>query len=120
MPSIWTERPTSPDRFYRRRRWRAVEAREKVYTGSEGHIAVASARFPAGTHGSQIDALARLSLWEAGLDYDHGTGHGVGVHLGVHEGPQRISKLGGGVPMEPGMILSNEPLLQARRLRYPH
>ena len=64
---------------------------------------------PAGTHGSQIDALARLSLWEEGLDYDHGTGHGVGVHLGVHEGPQRISKLGGGVPMEPGMILSNEP-----------
>lgn len=75
----------------------------------KGHIAVATARFPAGTHGSQIDALARLSLWEAGLDYDHGTGHGVGSYLGVHEGPQRISKQGGGVAMEPGMILSNEP-----------
>lgn len=75
----------------------------------KGHIAVATARFPAGTHGSQIDALARLALWEAGLDYDHGTGHGVGSYLGVHEGPQRISKQGGGVPMEPGMILSNEP-----------
>ncbi|MFT5487493.1 MAG: Xaa-Pro aminopeptidase [Paracoccaceae bacterium] len=75
----------------------------------KGHIAVATARFPSGTHGSQIDALARLALWEAGLDYDHGTGHGVGSYLGVHEGPQRISKQGGGVPMEPGMILSNEP-----------
>lgn len=75
----------------------------------KGHIAVATARFPAGTHGSQIDALARLALWEAGLDYDHGTGHGVGSFLGVHEGPQRISKQGGGVAMEPGMILSNEP-----------
>ncbi len=85
------------------------EARERFTRVLKGHIAVATARFPAGTHGSQIDALARLSLWEAGLDYDHGTGHGVGVHLGVHEGPQRISKLGGGVPMEPGMILSNEP-----------
>ena len=48
-------------------------------------------------------------MWESGLDYDHGTGHGVGSYLGVHEGPQRISKQGGGVPMEPGMILSNEP-----------
>ena len=85
------------------------EARERFTRVLKGHIAVATARFPAGTHGSQIDALARLSLWEAGLDYDHGTGHGVGVYLGVHEGPQRISKLGGGVPMEPGMILSNEP-----------
>ena len=49
---------------------------------------------------------------EAGLDYDHGTGHGVGVHLGVHEGPQRISALGGGVPMEPGMILIRTSLPQ--------
>lgn len=86
-----------------------AEARERFTRVLKGHIAVATARFPAGTHGSQIDALARLPLWEAGLDYDHGTGHGVGVHLGVHEGPQRISKMGGGVPMEPGMILSNEP-----------
>ena len=86
-----------------------AEARERFTRVLKGHIAVATARFPAGTHGSQIDALARQPLWEAGLDYDHGTGHGVGAHLGVHEGPQRISKQGGGVPMEPGMILSNEP-----------
>lgn len=86
-----------------------TEAKERFTRVLKGHIAVATARFPAGTHGSQIDAFARLALWEAGLDYDHGTGHGVGSYLGVHEGPQRISKQGGGVPMEPGMILSNEP-----------
>ena len=86
-----------------------AETRERFTRVLKGHIAVATARFPAGTHGSQIDALARLALWEAGLDYDHGTGHGVGAYLGVHEGPQRISKTGGGVSMEPGMILSNEP-----------
>ena len=61
----------------------------------KGHIAMATARFPAGTRGSQLDALARQYLWRAGLDYDHGTGHGVGSYLGVHEGPQRISKTGG-------------------------
>jgi Xaa-Pro aminopeptidase len=86
-----------------------AEARDRFTRVLKGHIAIATARFPAGTHGSQIDALARQSLWDAGLDYDHGTGHGVGSYLGVHEGPQRISKQGGGVPMEPGMILSNEP-----------
>lgn len=86
-----------------------AEQRERFTRVLKGHIAVATARFPAGTHGSQIDVLARLALWEGGLDYDHGTGHGVGSYLGVHEGPQRISKQGGGVPMEPGMILSNEP-----------
>lgn len=85
------------------------EVRERFTRVLKGHIALATARFPSGTHGSQIDALARLALWEAGLDYDHGTGHGVGSYLGVHEGPQRISKQGGSVPMEPGMILSNEP-----------
>ena len=58
--------------------------------------------------GAQIDALARLPLWRAGLDFDHGTGHGVGSYLSVHEGPQRISKLGS-TPLEPGMILSDEP-----------
>ena len=87
----------------------SAEAKDRNTRVLKGHIAVATARFPAGTHGSQIDALARLALWDAGLDYDHGTGHGVGSYLGVHEGPQRISKQGGGVPMEPGMILSNEP-----------
>ena len=60
------------------------------------------------TTGSAVDALARAPLWNAGLDYDHGTGHGVGVYLGVHEGPQRISRISE-VPLEPGMILSNEP-----------
>ena len=74
----------------------------------KGHIAIARAVFPKGTTGAQIDALARVALWRAGLDFDHGTGHGVGSYLSVHEGPQRISKLGS-VALEPGMILSNEP-----------
>ena len=75
----------------------------------KGHIALATARFPAGTTGSQIDALARLALWADGLDYDHGTGHGVGSYLSVHEGPQRISKLPNSIALKPGMIVSNEP-----------
>ena len=74
----------------------------------KGHIAIAMARFPKGTTGAQIDTLARAALWQAGLDFDHGTGHGVGVYLSVHEGPQRIAKTGH-TPLEPGMILSNEP-----------
>jgi Xaa-Pro aminopeptidase len=74
----------------------------------KGHIAIARAVFPVGTSGAQIDALARAPLWNAGLDFDHGTGHGVGVYLSVHEGPQRLSKAGH-VALEPGMILSNEP-----------
>jgi Xaa-Pro aminopeptidase len=75
----------------------------------KGHIALARVRFPKGTTGSQLDVLARLALWEGGLDYDHGTGHGVGSYLGVHEGPHRISKVGNTVALEPGMIVSNEP-----------
>lgn len=75
----------------------------------KGHIAIATARFPEGTGGSQLDALARQFLWQAGLDYDHGTGHGVGHFLNVHEGPQRISKRGGDAPLMPGMVVSNEP-----------
>ena len=74
----------------------------------KGHIALATARFPAGTDGVMLDALARAPLWAAGLDFDHGTGHGVGVYLSVHEGPQRISK-GGTVALKEGMIVSNEP-----------
>jgi Xaa-Pro aminopeptidase len=74
----------------------------------KGHIALARARFPKGTTGGQLDALARAPLWECGLDYDHGTGHGVGSYLSVHEGPQRIFK-NGLAPLEPGMIISNEP-----------
>jgi Xaa-Pro aminopeptidase len=74
----------------------------------KGHIAIATARFPVGATGAQLDSLARIALWQAGLDYDHGTGHGVGSYLSVHEGPARISKLGS-APLEPGMIVSNEP-----------
>ncbi len=74
----------------------------------KGHIALARARFPKGATGAQLDSLARNALWQAGLDYDHGTGHGVGSYLSVHEGPQSISKRSH-VPLEPGMILSNEP-----------
>ena len=75
----------------------------------KGHIALATALYPEGTTGSQLDALARRPLWDAGLDYDHGTGHGVGSYLGIHEGPQRISKIANRVPLESGMVLSNEP-----------
>lgn len=75
----------------------------------KGHIALGTARFPRGTTGSALDALARRPLWDVGLDYDHGTGHGVGSYLSVHEGPQRISKVPNRTPLEPGMIVSNEP-----------
>ena len=74
----------------------------------KAHIAIASARFPKGTRGQDIDPFARRPLWEAGLDFDHGTGHGVGSYLSVHEPPQRISRTGS-VELQPGMILSNEP-----------
>lgn len=86
----------------------SAEMRERFTRVLKGHIAVARAVFPKGTSGAQIDSFARRPLWEAGLDFDHGTGHGVGSYLSVHEGPQRISKLGT-VALEPGMILSNEP-----------
>ena len=85
------------------------EMRERFTLVLKGHIAVSTARFPRGTTGSQLDALARMPLWAMGLDYDHGTGHGVGSYLSVHEGPQRISKAPNGVALQPGMILSNEP-----------
>jgi Xaa-Pro aminopeptidase len=74
----------------------------------KGHIAIATARFPAGTRGIDIDGFARRALWEAGLDYGHGTGHGIGSFLSVHEGPQSISR-NGMAALEPGMIVSNEP-----------
>ena len=86
-----------------------AEVRDRFTRVVKGHIAIATARFPRGTTGPQLDALARRALWEVGLDYDHGTGHGVGSHLGVHEGPQRISKIPNTVALEPGMICSNEP-----------
>jgi len=80
----------------------------------QGHIAIATALFPKGTRGSQLDSFARRPLWEAGCDYAHGTGHGVGAFLAVHEGPQRISPVGssqsgGDEPLQAGMIISNEP-----------
>ncbi len=86
-----------------------AEQRDRFTRVLKGHIALALARFPRGTSGSQLDALARQALWEVGLDYDHGTGHGVGSYLSVHEGPHRISKLPNTVGLEPGMIVSNEP-----------
>ena len=75
----------------------------------KGHIALAAVRFPHGTTGTHLDVLARHALWQAGLDYQHGTGHGVGVYLGVHEGPQRIAKAWNAIPLVEGMIVSNEP-----------
>lgn len=75
----------------------------------KGHIALANAKFPQGTTGSQLDALARQYLWAYGCDYAHGTGHGVGHFLSVHEGPARISKQASNVALRPGMVLSNEP-----------
>ncbi len=75
----------------------------------KGHIALATAIFPEGTTGHQLDALARQFLWAEGLDYQHGTGHGVGHFLCVHEGPQSISTRANGVALMPGMICSNEP-----------
>ncbi|HEV2364883.1 MAG TPA: aminopeptidase P family protein [Caulobacteraceae bacterium] len=86
-----------------------AEMRDRFTRVLQGNLALARVRFPAGTTGSALDALARLPLWEVGLDYDHGTGHGVGSYLGVHEGPQRVSKVPNAVALEPGMIVSNEP-----------
>ena len=86
-----------------------AEQKDRFTRVLKGHIALTVVRFPAGTTGTQLDALARLPLWMAGLDYDHGTGHGVGSYLGVHEGPQRIAKAPNSQPLLPGMIVSNEP-----------
>src|SRR6476620_633937 len=85
-----------------------AEMRDRFTRVLRGHIAIARAVFPDGTTGAQIDTLARQFLWQAGLDFEHGTGHGVGSYLSVHEGPARISKLGT-TPLRRGMILSNEP-----------
>jgi Xaa-Pro aminopeptidase len=84
------------------------EMRDRFTRVLRGHIAIARASFPDGTTGAQIDTLARQFLWQAGIDFEHGTGHGVGSYLSVHEGPARISKLGT-TPLKRGMILSNEP-----------
>lgn len=89
------------------------EMKDRFTRVLKGHIALASIRFPMGTRGGQLDVLARQFLWQAGLDYAHGTGHGVGSFLSVHEGPQRIAgaagAAGGDEPLAAGMIISNEP-----------
>ncbi|HEX4302965.1 MAG TPA: aminopeptidase P family protein [Rhizomicrobium sp.] len=86
------------------------EMKDRFTRVLKGHIALATARFPEGTPGAALDAFARAALWQAGLDYDHGTGHGVGSYLSVHEGPQNISKRYTVTqPLKPGMICSNEP-----------
>lgn len=84
------------------------EMRDRFTRVLKGHIGIATAVYPENTSGAQLDPFARAALWQAGLDFDHGTGHGVGSYLSVHEGPARISKLGH-VPLRRGMILSNEP-----------
>jgi Xaa-Pro aminopeptidase len=85
-----------------------AEMKDRYTRVLQGHIAIATSVFPVGTTGAQIDAFARRALWDAGVDFDHGTGHGVGAYLSVHEGPQRIAKTGT-VALQPGMIVSNEP-----------
>jgi Xaa-Pro aminopeptidase len=85
-----------------------LEMQDRFTRVLRGHIAIARAVFPDGTTGAQLDSLARQYLWQAGIDFEHGTGHGVGSYLSVHEGPARISKLGT-TPLKRGMILSNEP-----------
>jgi Xaa-Pro aminopeptidase len=96
--TIWTGPEVPPD-----------EVRDRVTRVMQGHIALATTVFPQGVGGGHLDALARRSLWQAGLDYDHGTGHGVGSYLSVHEGPVSISRLARSVPISAGMILSDEP-----------
>jgi Xaa-Pro aminopeptidase len=96
--TVWTGPGDPPD-----------AVRDRVTRVMQGHIAIATAVFPRGVGGAHLDAFARRALWQAGLDYDHGTGHGVGSYLSVHEGPVSISRLARPLPIEAGMILSNEP-----------
>jgi len=86
-----------------------AEIRARATRVLQGHIAVATLVFPQGVAGPHLDAFARRALWQAGLDYDHGTGHGVGAYLSVHEGPVSLSRAARPVPIEAGMILSDEP-----------
>ncbi|HEY4043875.1 MAG TPA: M24 family metallopeptidase, partial [Rhodopila sp.] len=96
--TVWTGPGTPPEGL-----------QDRVTRVMQGHIALATAVFPKGVGGAHLDAVARLALWQAGLDYDHGTGHGVGSYLSVHEGPVSISRLARPVPIAAGMILSDEP-----------
>lgn len=86
-----------------------AEVAERYTRVLKGHLALAAMRFPEGVAGAHLDVVARRSLWDLGLDYDHGTGHGVGSFLSVHEGPAGISRAAKPVPLRPGMVLSNEP-----------
>ncbi len=96
--TVWTGPGTPP-----------AELRFRFTQVLRGNIALTLTVFPHGVAGPHLDAIARRPLWSAGLDYDHGTGHGVGSYLSVHEGPVSLSRAGGPVPIEAGMILSNEP-----------
>ncbi len=96
--TVWTGLDTPP-----------AELCDRFTRVLKGHIALAAALFPLGVAGPHLDAFARRALWQAGLDYDHGTGHGVGSYLSVHEGPASLSRAGRMVPLAPGMILSDEP-----------
>ena len=87
----------------------AEELRQRFTRVLKGNIALATTIFPRGVAGPHLDAIARRALWDAGLDYDHGTGHGVGSYLSVHEGPVSISRAARPVALDAGMILSNEP-----------
>ena len=96
--TVWTGPGTPP-----------AKLRERFTRVLQGHIALATLRFPEGVSGPHLEAFARRALWQVGLDYDHGTGHGVGSYLSVHEGPASLSRAGRVVPLAPGMILSDEP-----------
>ncbi len=96
--TLWTGPGPAPDLL-----------RERYTRVLRGHLALAALRFPKGVAGPHLDAIARRPLWDAGLDYDHGTGHGVGSYLSVHEGPSAFSRAARPVPLAPGMILSDEP-----------
>ncbi|MDP7614785.1 MAG: aminopeptidase P family protein [SAR324 cluster bacterium] len=86
------------------------EKQKRTYTlVLQAHIRLAKQVFPEGTTGASLDSITRSELWNAGLDYGHGTGHGVGAFLNVHEGPQRISPVANDVALQAGMVLSNEP-----------
>ena len=86
------------------------EKQKRIYTlVLQAHIRLARQIFPEGTNGASLDSITRSGLWNAGLDYGHGTGHGVGAFLNVHEGPQRISPVAYDVALQAGMVISNEP-----------
>ncbi len=96
--TIWTGPDAPPE-----------ELRDRFTRVLKGHIAISALVFPAGVCGAHLDGFARAALWQAGLDYDHGTGHGVGSYLSVHEGPVSLSRAARPIALAAGMVLSNEP-----------